>query len=90
MDAPSARDWIRRALLLDPENVTMRYNVACTLALKLGDAEEAINALRPYFEAATGATQIAHAEADPDLDVIRDNPEFKEMLSAAKKRLEIA
>jgi adenylate cyclase len=89
-DEDRARDWIRRALLLDPDNVTMRYNVACTLALKLGDADEAIDALRPYFETATGATQIAHAEADPDLDPIRDNPKFKEMLSAAKKRLELA
>jgi adenylate cyclase len=89
-DEDRARDWIRRALLLDPDNVAMRYNVACTLALKLGDADEAIDALRPYFETVTGASQIAHAEADPDLNPIRDNPKFKDMLSAAKKRLETA
>jgi adenylate cyclase len=89
-DEDRARDWIRRALLLDPDNVTMRYNVACTLALKLGDADEAIDALRPYFESATGASQIAHAEADPDLNTVRDNPTFKEMLSAAKQRIGMA
>ena len=89
-DEDRARDWIRRALLLDPDNVTMRYNVACTLALKLGDADEAIDALRPYFEAATGASQIAHAEADPDLDTLRNNATFKEMLSAAKQRIGMA
>jgi adenylate cyclase len=89
-DEDRARDWIRRALLLDPDNVTMRYNVACTLALKLGDADEAVDALRPYFESATGASQIAHAEADPDLDTLRDNPTFKEMLSAAKLRIGMA
>jgi adenylate cyclase len=86
-DEDRARDWIRRALLLDPDNVAMRYNVACTLALKLGDANEAIDALRPYFESATGASQISHAEADPDLDPLRDDPKFKEMLSTAKKRI---
>jgi len=86
-DEDRARDWIRRALLLDPDNVTMRYNVACTLALKLGDPHEAIDALRPYFESATGASQIAHAEADPDLNTVRDDPTFKEMLSAAKQRI---
>ena len=26
-----AREWIRRALLLDPENLNMRYNLACTI-----------------------------------------------------------
>jgi adenylate cyclase len=89
-DEDRARDWIRRALLLDPDNVAMRYNVACTLALKLGDSAEAINALRPYFESATGASQIAHAEADPDLDPLRDDPRFKEMLSTAKQRIGMA
>src|SRR4030095_825595 len=72
-DEDRARDWIRRALLLDPDNVTMRYNVACTLALKLGDPHEAIDALRPYFESATGASQIAHAEAAPALDTLTAN-----------------
>ena len=89
-DEDRARDWIRRALLLDPDNVAMRYNVACTLALKLGDADEAIDALKPYFETATGASQISHAEADPDLDPLRDDPKFKEMLSAAKRRIGMA
>jgi adenylate cyclase len=89
-DEDRARDWIRRALLLDPDNLSMRYNVACTLVRRLGDAAEAIDALRPYLEAATGATQIAHAEADPDLDPIRDDPKFKEMLAAAKQRIGMA
>jgi adenylate cyclase len=89
-DEDRARDWIRRALLLDPDNVAMRYNVACTLVLKLGAADEAIDALRPYFETATGASQIAHAEADPDLNPLRDNPRFMEMLAAAKKRVGMA
>jgi len=89
-DEDRARDWIRRALLLDPDNVAMRYNVACTLVLKLGAADEAIDALRPYFETATGASQISHAEADPDLNPLRDNSKFKEMLAAAKKRVGMA
>jgi adenylate cyclase len=86
-DEDRARDWIRRALLLDPDNVSMRYNVACTLALKVGDAHEAIDALIPYFETVTSAEGIRHAEADPDLDPIRDDPRFKQMLAGARKRL---
>jgi hypothetical protein len=32
-------------------------------------------------------TFIRHLEADPDMDSIRDEPRFKEMLAAAKGRL---
>ena len=84
-----AREWVQRALVLDPENLNMRYNVACTLALS-GDADEAINILEPFFGSVTSATRIRHADADPDLDSIRDNPRFKKMLAGAKQRLGLA
>jgi adenylate cyclase len=32
-------------------------------------------------------TQIRHLEADPDFDLIRDDPRFKAMVSEAKQRL---
>jgi len=82
-----ARDWARRALLLDPDNLLGRYNIACALAHDLDDPEGAIDALRPYFELTSSTTEIRHAEADPDLDSIRGDPRFKAMLAAAKERL---
>jgi adenylate cyclase len=85
-----AREWMQRALLLDPDSLNMRYNVACVLASELGDAEQAIEALRPYFENSNSPTRIRHLEADPDLDSIRERPRFKEMLAAAKRRLGMA
>src|SRR5205814_1096796 len=36
-----AKDWMGRALLIDPENLTMRYNSACALANNLNDKEAA-------------------------------------------------
>jgi adenylate cyclase len=84
-----AREWVQRALVLDPENLNMRYNVACTLALS-GDADEAIDILEPFFGNVTSATRIRHADADPDFDTIRENPRFKEMLAGAKQRLGLA
>jgi adenylate cyclase len=82
-----ARDWMRRALLLDPDNLVMRYNAACALLRKLGEPEEALDTLEGFFKAVTSNTWIWHAEADPDFKTIRDDPRFKEMLASAKQRL---
>jgi adenylate cyclase len=82
-----ARDWTRRALLLDPDNLNMRYNLACTMLRQLGDPDEAVDSLRPFFERMNSTTLIRHLEVDPDLDSIRGDPRFQEMLAQAKKRL---
>ncbi|HEY7007209.1 MAG TPA: TIR domain-containing protein [Sphingomicrobium sp.] len=88
--ADRAREWTRRALLLDPENLTMRYNLACTMIRQLGDADEALDALGPFFDRMNSVTWIRHLEADPDLDPVRDHARFKEMVAAAKQRLGMA
>jgi adenylate cyclase len=81
-----ARDWIDRALLLDPDNAGTRYNLACALVRHLNDCEGAMEVLGPYFEQ-TIPNRIKHLEADPDMDAIRDDPRFVTMLAAAKQRL---
>lgn len=82
-----ARDWARRALIIDPENTSMRYNLACSFSVGLGDPEAALDILGPYFERVDAKAQLRHLEADPDFEPIRNDPRFKEMLAAAKKRL---
>ena len=82
-----AREWIRRALVLDPDNLNMRYNLACTMIRQLGDSDNALDALRPFFDRMNSVHWIRHIEFDPDLDSLRDNPRFNEMLAAAKERL---
>jgi adenylate cyclase len=89
-DADRAREWMRRALVLDPDNLVMRYNSACAILSRLGDAEEALKTLEPFFETVTSTTWIWHVEADPDFQSIRDHPRFKHMLGAAKQRLGMA
>jgi adenylate cyclase len=89
-DEERAREWIRRALLLDPDNLNMRYNVACGLSSELGDLEEAIETLGPFFDRINSTIWMRHVDADPDLDPIRDDPRFKSMVAAAKDRLGIA
>jgi len=85
-----AQDWIDRALLLDPENILMRYSLACALIMDLGDPDRALDIIAPYFEGVVSPTQLKHIDCDPDLDPVRDDPRFKEMMAAAKKRLELA
>jgi len=82
-----ALEWIRRALFLDPDNLVMRYNLACALLLDIGATNEAVETLKPFFEKLKSPMHLRHLDVDPDLDLIRDDPRFKEMLAAAKQRL---
>ena len=85
-----ALEWVERALLLlDPDNFIMRYNLACALAATLDQPDRAIDVLEPYFENTMSATHVRHADADPDLDGLRDKPRFQAMVAAAKERLGI-
>lgn len=81
-----AKEWMERALLIDPDNITMRYNFVCALANYLNDKDAALEMLRPILEG-PGTTLINHAKVDPDLDGLRDDPRFKEMLAAAEQRV---
>ena len=85
-----AREWIRRALLLDPDNLNMRYNLACTIVRQLGDIDETLDTLEPFFKRVNSPTLMRHMEADPDFHNIRNEPRFKEMLASAKQRLGMA
>jgi adenylate cyclase len=90
LDEPDrARDWMRRALLVDPDNLLMRYNFACTLARSLGDPEMALGMLRPVLERDTGRL-ITAAPTDPNLAGLRGDPRFQAMLAAAEARLAAA
>jgi adenylate cyclase len=82
-----AKEWIDRALLLDPDNIIMRYNLGCALAVDLHDTNRAIEVLEPYFETTLSETHIRHAEVDPDLDPLRDDPRFKELVARTRERL---
>ena len=84
-----AREWIDRAMLIDPDNLNMRYNFACVLAAYVGDKEQALRLLDTTF-ANTSEMRVRMAETDPDLDCLRDDPRFQTTLASAKKRLGIA
>ena len=84
-----AREWMDRALLLDPDNQLARYNFACTLVVDFRDFDAAIELLGPALESA-GATLLAHAKVDVDLDPLRDDPRFEAMVAVGEARLKAA
>ncbi|WP_414900287.1 TIR domain-containing protein [Sphingomonas flavalba] len=85
-DETRAREWIARALLLEPDNVLMRYNLACALTMQLRDNQAAIEVLEGYFEQ-TSAHHIRHMLVDPDIDPLREEPRFIALLEKAFARL---
>ncbi len=71
-------EWAQRALAIDPEDASVRYNVACLYALE-GKSEEAIGCLEDAIDAGFGSRDwIAN---DPDLASLRDHPRFKALMS---------
>ena len=62
-----------KALVLSPGDPVMLYNAAC-MYVSLGESSRAIEALRQAIEA--GYTNFGWMQNDPDLNSIRDNPEF--------------
>lgn len=83
-----ARQWIDRALLLDPDNHLMRYNFACALSLHLGDADGAIALLEAAL--AKDADNLESARTDPDLEPLRGDPRFEAVIAQAEARLAAA
>jgi adenylate cyclase len=85
-DQERARAWIDRALLLDPKNVMMRYNLGWGLAKIFHDEEAAVKTLETVFGLG-GRNVIRLAANDPNLDHVRADPRFAKALDAARLRV---
>ena len=76
-----ARQWMNRALLVDPDNLLVRYNFACSTAARLGDVDAAIALIEPVLARDEGHLVVG-AAIDPDLDLLRDDPRFQQNAGA--------
>ena len=85
-DSERAKEWIKRALLMDPNNLTMRWNLVCALSKHLEDKEAAIELLASFTDRAPPPL-VKYLRLDPDLDLLRDDPRFEELVVSAEKRI---
>jgi adenylate cyclase len=88
-DRERVNERISRALLICPDNILMRYNFACAMALNFDDSDAALDLLEGVFlKISPSALKVI--DADPDLDCLREHPRYQAMLAAAQKRLGLA
>ena len=86
-EAQRAKEWIERALLVAPDNLTMRYNLGCAYSAHLRDVDSAVEVLGPFFDTIRSLSHLSHSDVDPDLDFVRSDPRFQQMVTEAKQRL---
>lgn len=72
------RQWLERALALEPEDSMLQYNAGCIYSL-LDMKEEALDCLEKSV--AGGLTQRGWYANDSNLDPIRKHPRFKKLLA---------
>jgi len=67
----------RRLVERLPSDFLARYNLACSLAMA-GRPEEAVKSLSKAI--LLGYDDLTHIDVDPDLDTLRERPDFRELL----------
>ncbi|MET4686162.1 Tfp pilus assembly protein PilF [Sinorhizobium fredii] len=73
-----AKEWVTRALAIDPDDVVAQYNAACVYSL-LGESERALDLLETVVPQSS-SYHLQWFEQDSDLNAIRDHPRFRALL----------
>jgi adenylate cyclase len=83
-EAERAKEWIERGTLLDPDNTILHFNFVCALA-RLREIDAAIELLASVIDKASQGW-LVWLDNDTDLDPLRDDPRFIEVVARAKAR----
>ncbi|HEX9472638.1 MAG TPA: TIR domain-containing protein [Steroidobacteraceae bacterium] len=78
------KEWVERGTLLEPDNFNLQYNLVCALSV-LRETQAALDMLSGIIERASRGW-VTWLDTDTDLDPLRDNPRFVEMVRRAKAR----
>ncbi len=77
-ESDRARQWLARALAVDPDDTIVRYNAACVYSL-LGDLDQAFDLLEIFLQH-VGPDLKSWFKHDSDLDPIRNHPRYQKLL----------
>jgi non-specific serine/threonine protein kinase len=81
-----AKEWVARALAIDPDDANTLYNVACVYA-QLDESERALDCLERAIDSGMG--EADWIQNDPYFDPLRKLPRFRALLERlAGRRLE--
>jgi len=73
-----AKEWLARALAIDPDDALTQYNAACIYA-RLGEAEAAFDLLEDFIPHANHENK-AWIKHDSDFDPLRNQPRYQKIL----------
>ena len=79
-----AKEWAKRALLVDPSNRNLTYNIGCSM-IKAGEIEMGIDLVEITIKSSKTANLI-WVETDSDLDSVRNHPRFVALVEDARER----
>lgn len=74
-----AREWVSRALAIEPDDFLVLYNVACAYA-QLGELDAGVDVLERALPSAFEETKN-WLRLDSDLDPLREHPRFQALLA---------
>ena len=80
-DVARAKEWVQRALKIDPGDSVLLYNVACNFAT-LGEVDESLDHLEKAIE--NGMVNVSWMINDEDLGNLRGHPRFERILGRMK------
>ena len=77
-DTERAREWISRALSIDPDDTLTQYNAACVYSL-MGERDRAFDLLESLVPHANHETK-AWIKHDSDFDSLRSHPRYGKII----------
>lgn len=84
-DTERAKTWIRRGLMLDPDNLRLKWNIACAL-VKLNEPEWALDLFEPIIRVSP-AEVVRYFKIDGSIDSLRQHPRYVALVAEAEARL---
>ena len=79
-----AKQWMERALIIDPDDSHLKYNAAC-MWVQIGDFDRAFDLLEQWIKH-VGVESAKWFMHDPDIDPLRTEPRYAGLIAMLDER----